>query len=191
MTGTTGLYPSCTRDLSHGPSRWRFAGAISLLAFIEACTTLTVRPQVRPSDTPYALQGRVETEGNPEFLPAPLRRLSTGSGPTFQYDYRVRYDDAGLGLFAVFNPLSLVGFPTGSAELEVTATLRVLQGDCLLKTYDGIATASVTRTIYTGDPLSTLRRDALLAVGDSIAAQMSHDRDLFSQESEACKDAKD
>ena len=92
-----------------------------------------------------------------------------------RYRYDVRSDDTDLSMLMLLNPLTLVGCPTGSATVTADASLDVLSNGSTVKRYNARSVASRLRTIYSGDPLSELRRRALRASADSIAGQLATD----------------
>ena len=104
----------------------RLASCVTV-ALVAGCATMSTLPSVSPGRTPPALRGHVDFDGNREYLPAPLATLSAASPESttvFRYRYGVEYDDLDLSVLALFNPLTLLGCPTGSVSVVGRARSR-------------------------------------------------------------------
>ena len=150
-----------------------------IAVFSAGCATYATTPRIPETVAALpALQGQLEFEGSREFLPAMLTQLSP-AGPGLSLVFRYRYDakagDVDLSILALFNPLVLVGFPTGSASVTATAKLEVLADGQVVKEYVARTEGSRLRTIYTGDHGAVLRRNALTETARSIDAQIALD----------------
>ncbi len=153
--------------------------AVALLA---GCASISTSPRVTGGATgTTAVQGALDFDGNRDFLPAPLLALppaEPGSTRVFRYRYDVHYDDTDLSALALFNPLTILGCPTGSVSVVTDATLEVTSSGDTVRRYAARTVASRLRTIYSGDPLSELRSRALRASAQSIAEQLAADGDV-------------
>jgi hypothetical protein len=150
-----------------------------LLLAGSACTTMKLTPDLPTVTGDLDLRGRVEYEGSREYLPTSLAGVNApaSDGDTiFRYRYDVTYETPDVPpILVVLNPLIGFGFPTGSDRATVTGWLEVLRGNRTLKTYTASCVAKRFRTVYSGSSLSQLRRDALVAVRDSVDTQMIND----------------
>jgi hypothetical protein len=128
------------------------------------------------------ISGKIDYDGNAEYLPRTVSvEPSEHVSLVVRYCYEVTYGrDAVNQVIPLFNPLSLIGFPTGSDTVVVTAKLEVIQLGAVVKAYTSVCVLDKYRTIfYEGDSLSVLRKKGLLAVRANIEAQMSSDKELL------------
>lgn len=159
-------------------------GRVLLLVLLSGCAAnMTVTPTIEaPIDSTYTIKGKVIYEGKREYLPRIIVEVSEpDSGMTFQYSAQeIQKRDDGLEVLALFNPLTLVGFPTGGISSAIIGKLDVLQGNGVIKSYSSRCDLKVTRTIFTdGESFSELRRKGLIAVRDNIETQMYQDREFL------------
>ena len=147
-----------------------------LFASLACCTHLSVQPELIPS-TPQigVLAGRVEFEGREEYLPRTLRRESASDLVlTYRWSADTSRNDQ-PDLLTLFNPLTLLGFPTGASTASASGHLEIRSGDRSLRTYDARATVRRINHLYSGDSLTEIRRQAILAVRDNLDAQLEAD----------------
>ena len=156
----------------------RRTAMLGVFVMLVGCATMSTSPPVSGDAAAIPLSGYLEFEGNREFLPGPLTGLpdaGPGADPIFHYRYDARYDETDLSVLALFNPLTLVGCPTGSVSVTTDAVLQVTSRGTVVKQYTAQTVAKRLRTIFSGDPLSALRRDALRASAKNIADQIAAD----------------
>ena len=159
------------------------ARALSLLLLfvVVGCSSMSVTPELAPLDkAPVLIKGPIEYDGNRLYLP---RTISEGD-PS-EYGLRIRYttsetqDRSSWDIIALFNPFSVLGFPTGRRNSIVTGNLEILKDTEVVKSYTATCLQEAHRGIYYGESFSDLRRTGLVAVRDNIEAQMSRDRELL------------
>jgi len=154
-----------------------------MLAMQTGCATYTTTPRIPDAiATAARVRGTLEFEGSREFLPATLQALSPAPNESpivLRYRYEAKAGDVELGVLALFNPLTLLGCPTGSSSIATTGTLEVLSRGQVVKQYQAHTHASRLRTIYTGDHRAILRRNALTATARSIDAQLLVDQHVL------------
>ncbi len=148
---------------------------------VVGCSTRTVTPELTTLDkTPVLIKGQIEYDGNRLYLP---RTISEGDpseyGLRFRYATSETQDRSSWDVIALFNPLSILGFPTGRRNSTVTGNLEILKDTEIVKSYQATCLQEAYRGIYYGGSFSDLRRTGLVAVRDSIEAQMSRDRELL------------
>jgi len=147
-------------------------------ALLVGCASISTSPKVATGATAPVLRGHLDFDGNREYLPAPLVGLppaDAAATTVFRYRYDVKYDETDLSVLALFNPLTLLGCPTGSVTVVAQGHLEVSSNGRPVARYSARAVASRLRTVYSGDPLSDLRRSALRATADSIVGQVAAD----------------
>ena len=163
------------------PYSLRLVWAIAVL--LEGCTSVRVTPELPALTNPIPLvQGRIEYRGNLNYLPRTVAQTPPTSEPalTLRYETTETQQPSGWDVIALFNPLSIIGFPTGNRASTVMATLEILQNGNLLQSYTATSQQEAIRGIYYGSSFSELRREGLLAVRNSIEAQMARNRPSFS-----------
>jgi hypothetical protein len=130
----------------------------------------------------FSLGGEIDYDGNKEYLPRTVTAdASLGHPLILRYRYEVTYGrDAVPPVITANNPLTIVGFPIGADTVVVIGKLEILKGGAVVKTYSAVCMLDKTRTIFSeGETLSEIRKRGLLAVRDSIEAQMYADRDML------------
>lgn len=146
-------------------------------------TSMTVTPKIQDiSNKDFQIVGNLVCEGNTQYAPRCIvHNPNTVSKLTFQYKYFAMYGKHDIPeAIALFNPLTIVGFPTGENSLTVTGKLDVMKGGEILKTYTSICVLEKTRNIFSeGETFSEIRRKGLLAIRDNLEAQMFQDRDFL------------
>lgn len=152
-----------------------------LLFVVVGCSTMSVTPELATLDkAPVLIKGPIQYDGNRLYLP---RTISEGDpseyGLRFRYTTSETQDRSSWDVIALLNPLSILGFPTGRRNSTVTGNLEILKDTELAKSYQATCLQEAYRGIYYGGSFSDLRRTGLVAVRDSIEAQMSQDRELL------------
>jgi hypothetical protein len=165
------------------PSHGLVLSVIIYLIFSACAPNVVITPDVSViQNNDLSLRGKIDYEGNPEYLP---RTLSAESHPrstlTLRYRYEVTYGrDAVHQALPLFNPFTIIGFPIGADTVVVSAKLEVLSESSQVKTYTSVCVLDKHRTIFSeGESLTELRKRGLLAVRDNIETQMYGDRDLL------------
>jgi hypothetical protein len=132
--------------------------------------------------------GPIEYDGSPLFIPRSLGHVDPDpdvpQALSFDYETRVRYRDTSntaTEIIALFNPLTLFGFPIARIVIDVEAQLEVLDHGRAIRIYESRCTVTQTRTLYSGGNMSALRQDGLLAVRDSIDAQIAQEWEALSR----------
>ena len=148
---------------------------------VVGCSTMTVLPELTTLDnTPVLIKGQIEYDGNRLYLP---RTISEGNpaefGLRFRYTTSETQDRSSWDIIALFNPLSVLGFPTGRRNSTVMGNLEILKGTEVVKSYTATCLQEAYRGIYYGGSFSDLRRTGLVAVRGSIEAQMSQDQEFL------------
>ena len=155
----------------------------SLVVALTGCTTLVkFEPEPPTVVGELRLTGRVEYNGNPEYLPGTLvvvEPSSDSSTPVFVYRHDVRYRLSSVA--AIWNPLLLFGFRGVGIDVTASGLLEIKKNDRVVKRYDATCVVRMRRSIWVwGAPSqSELRREGLLAVRKMIEAQMTQDRELL------------
>jgi hypothetical protein len=147
-----------------------------LIGLIGGCTSVTVTPELPPLNTPIPLlHGRIEYHGNQTYLPRTVAPSPSASEQalTLRYETTEIQEPSDWDVIALFNPFSLIGFPTGHRSSTVKATLDILENGNLLQSYAATSEQDAIRGIYYGASFSELRRQGLIAVRNSIEAQMA------------------
>ncbi|HEX9625994.1 MAG TPA: hypothetical protein VGA00_03555 [Acidiferrobacterales bacterium] len=151
--------------------------AVAALLVSACAPDLQVRPELAPAPLgTFRLAANVVFDGNRDYLPRTLRHeTSTNAGITAHYQHEVAYGNTDLDAIALYNPLTIVGFPTGQNTLTIVAELKVSRDGALLKSYRAVGFVVQTTNLWTFRTATELRRDGLLAVRDNIETQMIHD----------------
>ena len=165
---------------SSAPRRW--AAPVSMLAavlFAGCAATVTVTPVLKSGVVAHCqVIGRIAYDGNRDYLPGTLRDTPDAASPlTFRYGHESRYGSAAIPVgVTLLNPLTFVGFPTGSHDVVVTGVLEVLRGATVVRSYGAAAGLKGTGTMFSeGETFTSMRQRGLLLVRDNIAAQLCAD----------------
>jgi hypothetical protein len=163
--------------------KYRRARATSLLLLLVCvgCSSISVTPELAALDHAAVLiKGPIQYDGNRTYLP---RTISEGApseyGLSFRYTTSETQDRSSWDIIAIFNPLTILGFPTGRRSSTVTGNLEILKETEVVKSYAASCLQEAHRGIYYGESFSELRRKGLGAVRDNIEAQMSRDREFL------------
>jgi hypothetical protein len=150
--------------------RWLWATPL-LLCILAGCTTLTTRPpltQVEPR--PLGIVAHL-TEGSAAALPAAVAAaLDPKSDLAFRYQERAHQDDNEVpgALVLIVSPIFLLGVPTGSYTVTVSAELTVSRGSHEVARYQAAAVASRLYGFYYGSTLRELEAQARTQVRRAI-----------------------
>jgi hypothetical protein len=152
----------------------------SFLTFLCSCaTTMKVIPQVKQTDSAdFRLKGKVIYEGNKEYLPRVLiDEPVTIPKIEFRYAYDVFYGKRDVpDVLALYNPLTIVGFPTGENTVTVTGRLDILKGEEVIKSYGSTCILEKTRNLFSEGTFTEMRRKGIMAVRDNIESQICSDK---------------
>src|SRR2546428_5880778 len=159
-----------------------------LVNLLVGCATqMTVTSQLEKTDIAgFHVKGKVIYEGKREYLPRTISEAPESNvGLIFRYSYQeVQKRGDSREAAALFNPLTIVGFPTGGTSSTILGRLDALKGSNLLKSYTSTCSLEVTRTIFSdGESFSELRRKGLIAVRDNIEIQMYQDKEFLEKAS--------
>lgn len=157
---------------------------VALLGAACAKTTMVLTPAVeRPTVGDFQLGGKLEYEGNRDYIPRTIADAPSASLLTLRFGYAVKTESDRTSIYgAVFIPPVVMAIPgvLGGDELGVVAVLEVLRGGSVLKTYSATAVVKKKPTIFhEGETFTEMRRRGLLAVRDAIESQMLHDREAL------------
>lgn len=157
--------------------------SLSLILLYSCATTMEVTPKVEQiNNMDFRIGGRVICEGNREYLPRIINdEPVSDSKLTFQYTYNALYGKHDIPeVIALFNPLSIVGFPTGENTLTIIGKLDILKEKEVVKSYIATCILEKTRNLLSeGETFSEMRKKGLIAVRDNIEVQVYQDRDLL------------
>ena len=154
--------------------------AMAALILAACSTKVTTTPSVKKTDGGLeCLSSKISYTGNKDYLPGTISLCGNeGSALTSAYKYDVAYSgtSAGTEFGAALIPTSLVGTPTGSDTITVSATLELLRDGILVNKYESRCEMRFYRGIFAGaTDFSALRRQGLLSVKENIEQQMMHD----------------
>jgi len=157
------------------------ASSLLFLLVCVGCSSMTISPEQAVLDkTAVIITGPIQFEGKGAYLP---RTISEGApseyGLNFRYTTTETQDRDSWDVLAFFNPLTIVGFPTGKRVSTVIGKLEVLKEIEVVRSYTATCLQEAYRGIYYGASFSELRRRGLAAVRDNIEAQMSRDREFI------------
>jgi len=156
-----------------------FTIAWCLLMSLGCSANLQILPEMPSPPLPLeiVLQGRVDYNGNPAYLP---RTIVQAQGPGQKLVLRYRYEEIhSYSGFPVFNTISglLLRYQTvGEKRSVVSGTLAIIRDTTIFKTYKGQATLS-GRADFMTETLSEMRLRGLLAVRENIESQMIKDKE--------------
>jgi hypothetical protein len=148
--------------------------------FLYSCaTTMKIDPQVKQKDNiDFRLKGIVIYEGNKEYLPRVLiDERVTEPKIDLKYTYGVFYGKKEVpDVLALYNPLTIVGFPTGENAVTVIGRLDILRGGEVIRSYGSTCILEKTRNLFSEGTFTEMRKKGLIAVRDNIESQICSDR---------------
>jgi hypothetical protein len=157
---------------------------LALLAISQlgtGCRTL-VRSEPEPPAAPrgFELRGRLEYDGDPQYLPRTLIAAPSGdarSGPILRLRYQVHYRHSSNA--QILNPLVLFGGRFIGTDVTAHARLEILAGSDARQDYERTCLVSLRRSVWVWEQATTseLRRRALSCVRDLLDADLHRDRD--------------
>ncbi|HKC93917.1 MAG TPA: hypothetical protein VKB81_07850 [Nitrospira sp.] len=157
---------------------------MSVLFFVcVGCTTITVTPEVSVFEKVGVLMtGQIQYDGKREYLPRSISEAPMSEhGLTFRYSTTEAQNRSGWDIIALFNPLTILGSPTGSLTSTLSAKLDIIKETEVIKSYTATCIQTATKGIYYGESFSELRRKGLLVVRDNIETQMFQDREYLTK----------
>jgi hypothetical protein len=156
-------------------------GIFSIL--LHGCaTTMEIKPQVAQIEkTDFRIKGKIIYEGNKEYLPRVLVDQPISDNQlVFKYMYKAIYGKHDVpDLVALYNPLTIVGFPTGENTLTILGKLDVLKGEEVIKSYTATCILEKTRSLFSEGTFTEMRKKGLIAVRNNIEIQMYLDKDYL------------
>lgn len=157
--------------------------AFTCIALVGCATEVAITPQLADKSAHKCqIHALVRYEGKPDYLPTALVPDPSASATTvIRYSYEAQYGLKETSLFLVaVNPLTLVGFPTGSDNLVVTGHVEVVRGDRALRSYVAAAAMKRSSTVfYEGETFTEMRRRGLLLVGENLSDQLCRDQETL------------
>lgn|SRR5262249_3334542 len=161
-----------------------FIARTTLVVFLVTsigCSTMSMSPILSVTETPIVLiKSPIQYDGNRGYLPRTVSEDAVSeNGLTVRYATTETQDRNSWDVLALFNPLTIFGFPTGRRTSTVTGNLEILKGSDVLKSYWASCRQEAQRGIYYGESFSELRRSGLTAVRDNIETQMVPDREFI------------
>lgn len=154
-------------------------GMFSILIY-GCATTMKIEPEASQIDNiDFRIKGKVIYEGNKEYLPRVLiDEPISESELILKYIYQAIYGKHDVpDLVALYNPLTIVGFPTGENTLTIIGKLDVLKGEEVIKSYVATCILEKTRSLFSEGAFTEMRKKGLIAVRNNIEAQVYLDRD--------------
>lgn len=157
----------------------RAAGCAALSVLFSGCASNGhILPEIEPQAVgDFRIAAKVVFDGNRDYLPRVLQDSPVGDdGITVDYRYEVSHKNVDMDAIALFNPFSLVGFPSGSNQLTLVAELKILRKGELLKSYRAIYAVEQQTGLWSFRTLTEMRRDGLIALRNNIEFQLLRDR---------------
>lgn len=180
---TNDALSDCDGDGGGNPMQRRlWAAGLGMLwcMWLAGCAaTVSVTPKVSEKAAVCQIRATVQFDGKPEYVPGVLiGDASVHSAARFLYSFEAQYGlDEYNAFFVAVNPLSLVGFPTGSDNLVVTGRIDLLRGETIVRSYAAAASMKRTPTIFgEGETFTDMRRRGLLLVKENLSAQLCQDQ---------------
>jgi hypothetical protein len=139
---------------------------------------MTVMPDVKNTCAAgFRAPGKIDYDGNRDYLPRILVDDPALQSPVvYRYLHAAEYGTQSVpDLLALFNPLTLVGFPTGGNMVRIAGKLDVVVDNLVVRSYSAGAALDKTRSLYAGETYTDLRKMGLIAVRDNIEAQLCRD----------------
>ena len=145
--------------------------------------SVNVKPDVPKCDADFTLYGKVNYEGNWNYVPKTIsNKTADNSSFSFDYAYNILYGGTSVNqdIVTAFIPTTLIGTPTGKSDVQVRAKLDVFDGSTIVKSYVAACNILAPRGIFTGgNDLTEVRRRGLMAVKENIESQMVQDKDFW------------
>jgi hypothetical protein len=154
-------------------------GVLSCISLGGCVTTVSVTPKLSENAAVCQIHAAVQFDGKPGYLPGVLvGDAGTHPATVFRYSFEAQYGLKEYNAFLVaVNPLSLVGFPTGSDNLVVSGRLDLMRGESVLRTYAAAASLKRTPTIFSeGETFSEMRLRGLMLVRANLSEQLCEDQ---------------
>ena len=157
----------------------------SLALLFSGCGThMDVKPEVPAGQVDFTLRGKVNYEGNWDYVPKTISNQSADNGNmSFNYAYNVLYGGTAMqqDIVAILLPTTMFGTPTGESDVQIRAKLDVMNGPNLIKSYIAACNIVSPRGVFAGGTNFTeIRKNGLMAVKENIELQMVQDRDFWS-----------
>lgn len=153
------------------------------LSAIGCSPTLVVQPDVaKVEKSDFVIEGRLRYEGNREYLPRTIAETASGeSALDIEYSYDVSYGarNSAREIAALFNPLTILGFPIDEDSVLVVGELKIIGKNENTRTYSAKSGVRSARGLFAGGTLSELRRSGLIAVRNNLEAQLARDREAL------------
>lgn len=166
---------------------WQIRVVFFLFAvfILNGCATnIAVTPQIKGNEIRSSFQvvGKVEYDGNKDYLPRTIKESSAQTDISIKYEYLITYGrDKTPQALPLFNPLTIVGFPIGEDTMVITGNLTIFKGKEIIKAYTATCGLDKTRSLFSeGETFSDLRKKGLFTVRDNIEIQMCSDSDTLS-----------
>lgn len=153
-----------------------------LLGCLAACETqVTLTPTMSAQAPPACvIAAPLSYDGQPAYLPQAISAQPAAEPATtvLRYSYDAQYNaKQQVTALQPFNPLLIVGFPTGSNAITVSGLLEVLRDGTPVRAYAAACALKRTSTVFSeGETLTAMRRRALFLVRDNISAQVCRDQ---------------
>ncbi len=145
-------------------------------------TTMRVNPQVtKMENIDFQIKGKIICEGNKEYLPRILVDEPVPN-PKFvlKYVYNAVYGKHDVpDLVALYNPLTIVGFPTGENTVTIIGKLDVMKGEEVIKSYIATCVLEKTRSLFSEGTFTEMRKKGLIAVRNNIEVQVYLDKNYL------------
>jgi hypothetical protein len=94
-----------------------------------------------------------------------------------KYSYDVLYGKQDVPeVLALYNPLTIVGFPTGENTVTVIGRLDILRGGEVIRSYGSTCILEKTRNLFSEGTFTEMRKKGLIAVRDNIENQICSDK---------------
>ena len=109
----------------------------------------------------FRIKGIISYDGNKDYLPCTIVDEATSNSQlTFQYVHATSYGKRDVpDLIALYNPLTVLGFPLGENTVTTVGKLSIMKGNEFIKSYSAICSIEITRHIFSeGNTFSQMRR---------------------------------
>jgi hypothetical protein len=149
------------------------------VALAGCAASVSVTPTVGTKTAVCQIRATVHTDGKAEYVPGVLvQDASAPAATVVKYSFDAQYGLNEYNAFVVaVNPLSLVGFPTGSDNMVVTGRIDLLRKETVVRTYAAAASMKRSPTIFgEGETFTDMRRRGLMLVRDNLSIQLCQDQ---------------